>query len=873
MCTNDGKILYYKLDFQVVHGIYNEKYAFRQNLLDIVLHDLITGTKLKIKCKKYIRKIAVYQDQVAALTTDKIIIYKIQNDEASKNPVYQLKWEDDVNLLLLTSKHLLVCNENRLILHGLQSGIIEREWSFDSEIKYLRVLGGAKGRETLIGGLKNGEIYLIYIDNQFPVIIYQHDIPIRVLDINCNRKKLAIIDDNYDLMVIDIATKNVQWKDEKAKSVSFNSEIEDMIAYWNEGNVHIKTSDFPPMSEKMNGVIVGFRGSKVFLLQSQSVVNVLDISHSSTIMKYCERKEFANSYKVACLGATREEWTYLGFEALLSFDFFTALSCFKKLQDIRLINLALKLEQDKNEKTISEDALRGEILCNMGKYEKAADMYIKGGIPEKAVEMYTMLRRFAEAMEIKKKHMSGKNSSMSDDLLIKQADWLYENGKYIEAADLYWILNRKRKAIEIYGEKNMLEKLIDICRGLSKENSSDLISLIGFYFKKSKNYQYASEAYLKLGDQKALVILNIDLGRWEQALLLAQQNKNLLEYCYLQYAEYLITKDKFKEAQEAYKKAGRTDLSIKLLDKLIENAVYEKRFKDGVSLLFRYANDALKLIEDFTSRDNKSEIIKQKNFKEALDLADILNAYDIIYKYIEEPFSGDLLTIENSELFNICRFLVNKTSEIKMNNKLLKMISPAYIYYALAFLAKQLEAYKTARFSFEKLNTMKFPQSWQHKIDFEIMSIRSKPFIDKDNSGNTPMCYRCLNTNPLINLKGDNCSVCLAPFIRSPVTQEILPLVEFRSVDGISDDATIEIIKTNQTDNLTKGARLEKRNSANNLNVNSLVFIHDDNDKEDLFGMKLVDWCEGRISNEEFNFFKVDVNVLKTLKENEVNSL
>lgn len=838
--------------------------------MDIVVHDLMTGTKLKIKCKKYIRKIAVYRDHIAALTPNKINIYKVQNEEVCKSPIYQIKWEEEVNLMLLTGSHILVCNENRLLLNGLESGIIEREWSFDSEIKYLRVLGGAKGRETVIGGLKNGEIYLIYIDNQFPVMIYQHDIPIRVLDINCNRKKLAIVDDNNDLMVIDIATKNVIWKDEKAKSVSFNSEIEDMIAYWNDGNVYIKTADFPAISEKMNGLIVGFRASKVFLLQSQSVVNILDISHSSTIMKYCEKKDFKNSFKVACLGATREEWTFLGFEALLNFDFMIALNCFKKLQDMRLINLALKLEQDKNDKTTSEDSLRGDILCNMGKYEKAAEMFIKGGSPEKAVEMYTLLRRFAEAMEIKKKHFTGKNSSMSDDLLLKQADWLYENGKYLEAADLYWILNRRRKSIEIYGEKVMLEKLIDICRGLNKEDSTDLINLIGHYFKKNKHYQYASEAYLKLGDQKALVILNIELGRWEQALLLAQQNKNLYEYCYLQYAEHLITLDKFKEAQEAYKKAGRTDLSIKLLNKLIDNAVYEKRFKDSTSLLFRYASDALTLIEDFKSKENKTEITKIKNYKEALDLAEILNAYDIIYKYIEEPFSSDLLTIENTELFNICRFLVNKTSGIKSNNKLVKMISPAYIYYAMAFLAKQLEAYKTARLSFEKLNTLKFPQSWQHKIDYEIMTIRSKPYIDKDNSGNIPICYRCLNTNPLINLKGDHCSTCLAPFIRSPITQEVLPLVEFRPMDGLNDESVIDMIKTNNSEKIGKPVGLEKRNSRTNLNVNSLVFVHEDNKEEDIFGMKLVEWCESRIRNDEYEVFKVDLNVLKTLKESEV---
>jgi len=39
-------------------------------------------------------------------------------------------------------------------------------------------------------------------------------------------------------------------------------------------------------------------------------------------------------------------------------------------------------------------------------------------------------------------------------------------------------------------------------------------------------------------------------------------------------------------------------------------------------------------------------------------------------------------------------------------------LSPSYIYYALGFLSKEFEAFKTSRFSFEKLNTLKFPSSW-----------------------------------------------------------------------------------------------------------------------------------------------------------------
>ena len=80
------------------------------------------------------------------------------------------------------------------------------------------------------------------------------------------------------------------------------------------------------------------------------------------------------------------------------------------------------------------------------------------------------------------------------------------------------------------------------------------------------------------------------------------------------------------------------------------------------------------------------------------------------------------------------------------------------------------------------------------------MNIKSKPYIDKDI--NLPLCFRCLNTNPLTNPKGDKCTSCSHNFIRSPISFEILPLIEFRPEQGISDDLAIELIKSSE--NLNK---------------------------------------------------------------------
>lgn len=82
--------------------------------------------------------------------------------------------------------------------------------------------------------------------------------------------------------------------------------------------------------------------------------------------------------------------------------------------------------------------------------------------------------------------------------------------------------------------------------------------------------------------------MNVELKKWDEAFILSRENKQLSEYVHLKYAENLILEDRFKEAQEYYRKADRVDLSMKLLDKLIDNAVYEKDIKMHVSFYFIY---------------------------------------------------------------------------------------------------------------------------------------------------------------------------------------------------------------------------------------------------------------------------------------------
>ena len=356
----------------------------------------------------------------------------------------------------------------------------------------------------------------------------------------------------------------------------------------------------------------------------------------------------------------------------------------------------------------------------------------------------------------------------------------------------------------------------------------------------------------------------VDLKKWDEAFTLSREIKQLNEYVHLRYAESLIAEDKFREAQESYRQAGRVDLSMKLLIKLIDNSVYEKRFKDACFFFISYSTDALSLIKDCQQNVEqlaKTEYSIVKEFKDSNDLADCFNAYDYIYKYIEEPFNSDIISMSEQSLFNACIFLVNKITSMNSFLSQAKDISPSYIFYCLGMLAKKFEAYKTAQYCYQKLANLQFTQLWAEKIDKEIMNIRTKPCLDGEQL--TPTCPNCAHSNALINTNGDFCSFCNAPFIRCGLSFEILPLVEFKPRKEITSDSAIDFIRQGTIEKMKRNLLSKDGGGTNSLRVNM------DETDNNLFDNKLNDLINSRRSN-VYKILELDEETLKSLNESDI---
>ena len=51
--TQDGSVVMYQLTFMTIHGIFRDRYAFRENMTDITVQHLITNHKGLFCCSEH----------------------------------------------------------------------------------------------------------------------------------------------------------------------------------------------------------------------------------------------------------------------------------------------------------------------------------------------------------------------------------------------------------------------------------------------------------------------------------------------------------------------------------------------------------------------------------------------------------------------------------------------------------------------------------------------------------------------------------------------------------------------------------------------------------------------------------------------------
>jgi len=199
---------------------------------------------------------------------------------------------------------------------------------------------------------------------------------------------------------------------------------------------------------------------------------------------------------------------------------------------------------------LNETALHGEILAYQGKYKEAASHFVKNNLVDKAVNMYSVLKKFQEANELVKKAGGsiGGPKGIPKDILMKQIEYERDRGNWKGAADLAQTGGLYKEAIEIYGKRGYLDNVMEVCRQLDKNKSRAEIELCAKYFRSHGHHTFAKQAYLLLDDIKALMALHVEFNKWDEAFMLGKRHTHLEPMIWLPYADWLSANDRFDEA-------------------------------------------------------------------------------------------------------------------------------------------------------------------------------------------------------------------------------------------------------------------------------------------------------------------------------------
>jgi len=370
-------------------------------------------------------------------------------------------------------------------------------------------------------------------------------------------------------------------------------------------------------------------------------------------------------------------------------------------------------------------------------------------------------------------------------------------------------------------------------------------------------HEFAREVYVKLGDMKALLEVYVQLHRWEDALALLPNHPEHKREVYLPYAKWLLTNDRFEEAQEAFKLAGDPTLSLRMLEILAHNAVVERKFSEASYYYWLLTKEFYKTIPEggMGSREGQENLAQAEAMKER---AMIYFAYERIYRFVEDPFTS----LTGDQIFNTARYLLSSLPQETPFN-----VSRVYILFAMAKQAKALGAFKLARFAYDKLQLLRTKPQWRDMLDVDALTLRSKPFSDREEL--LFMCFNCNTMNPLLNMLGDKCINCGHPFVRDIITFEPLPLVEFHVPQNMPCHEVKRMVGTKVRGGSRPNQAGDGWSQAMEGGAN-VMRMDDDlgaNGSDDPFAELLIN---SQSSGEAFEPVMADTKVLSTMQRDEV---
>ena len=735
----DGWIAMYQINFAMAHSLYQSIYAHRDSLTRVVIesYDDETVKRATIDCQgEYVKKVAVYKDKLAIQLNDLIQIYV--SDGVGYTLKHMLQKRIECNLLVITAESLILCMEQSLVMTDYQ-GFTTREWKFNDTIRYIKVVGGMPGREQLAVGLKNGQVFTLMVDSWIVRPIAKVQGSVRCLDISPMRSKLAVVDDQGSLSLIEIATKKTIFRDtSNVTSVAFNTEtvtssygdMDGMLCYSGSGTLSIKAPFLEPYIQKSTGFVVGFKGTKIYTLASNHMT-VVDVPLSFTVGQYLFEKRFNEALSIACLGVPRNDWWKIADAAILESKFDIVRMALAQVDGYNYLSLLFGDDDQVKDDVI----IIGKYLAFRGRIPEAMELFDARSRPD----LFKLLNDILGEIQVPAiEDKEGRELSRSVASLVgeEETKQMVVTGDYHHALTVY--LKQKRfdqivhLALELDITDPSYEGIMRRCLRILKRHGS---------------IDGVEKVLKKLDDLNALVDLYVELRRWEDAFRvcssLPEKRRTWIE---LQYATFLAQQGNAVQAMKHYKLADRLDLAVDVLRELIDGFGVMNRYRDAAY----YSWVLTEVLFDMLPDGAKDQLSKEQHeclgrYHQYQKYADIYYAYSSVYSFIEEPF----INLPPDIILHRARYLLHYTGNYKL---LPRGIHAKYVLFSIVKLARGFGLFDLARYASSRLlnETAGVDQDWIDYTEIELMKIYAAK-IDLPATDLYYPCWNCASMNSFWN--------------------------------------------------------------------------------------------------------------------------
>ncbi|KAJ0183743.1 hypothetical protein K1T71_000166 [Dendrolimus kikuchii] len=769
VACQDGTLWCYQVVFSTVHGLYRERYAYRENMTDVIIQHLTTGNKVRIKCHDRVQKIAIYKHRLAVQLPERVVVYEQGDVEGMLYRVKEkLPQRTECSLLVATSDALLLCQDTKLVMIGKH---IPKSWTVPAPIRYVKVTT-LYFEEVLLLGLLNGQIWQVEPCDGSSKILLQTPASVRCLDVSASRGCIAVVDESSVCRVYSLLTSELLYTEENVSSVSWNTWCDHLLSLSGGGLLSIKAGLFTAATQPLAGSVVGFQGGRVFCLQANSM-QTINVPLSHAVHQYVQHKMFSEAYSVACLGVTALDWERLGMAALEELSFEAARKAFQRSENIIFLTLIDHL-QERFEAGEKRAVVEGEVMACRGRFADAARLFRSVGRDERALNMYVDLRMFNKAQEYV---AEGEGVAA---LARRRAEWARHVNEPRAAAEMYLAAGDVQRAAQLMADTGRRDMLIELARKLDK-GSSESLRYVAEALVTAGEPATAADVYQRLGDYRKVALLAVSAGEWTRAFALAREHSECKRDVYLPYAHRMAQENKFIDAQKAYYMAGETATAMRVFTILVGNAVTEERFSDAGYLHHLLATQYLDTAVNCTGKERDTNLLK---YTQNERLARVYHAYESVHRCVHEPFSLS----QPDALLNAARYVLGI-----LDGDPPPGVSMFCLYLCLAKQAKALNANTLARQMLDKILGLQIPPKFQESVELLALKTRASGGGESRDDEVAPLCWRCRrHTPPLCSTR---CPHCHHTLVHSLATHEVLPLVQFQPAEGITNDEALELIE------------------------------------------------------------------------------